>query len=234
LTTGFVREQFFYMKRTVSAEWLDSDAGTAEEVSGSLADLGFIARWFGGAGTLVSLLEKVAARSQRRQLSILDVGSGRGDVASLVSRRLGTRGLKTAFTLLDRSSRHLKGTDGFGAVTADALALPFTDESFDVVACSAFAHHLGPQQIVEFAGEALRVARLALVINDLRRHPLHLALVYAGFPLFRSRLTRHDGPASVRRAYTTDEMRSLLELTGERVDLSKHYLFRLGAIVWKQ
>jgi hypothetical protein len=67
------------------------------------------------------------------------------------------------------------------------------------------------------------------------RHPLHLALAYAGSPLYQSRLTRHDAPASVHQAYTSAEMRSLIaQTTVARVDLARHYLFRMGVIAWKR
>jgi len=82
--------------------------------------------------------------------------------------------------------------------------------------------------------EGLRVCRRAVIINDLIRHPVHLAMVLAGSPLYRSRLTRHDAPASVRQAYTIDEMRDMLRgTTAARVEISRHYLFRMGVIVWK-
>ncbi len=73
-----------------------------------------------------------------------------------------------------------------------------------------------------------------MLINDLVRHPLHLSLVYAGLPLYRSRLTRHDAPASVRQAYTPEEMQTLLAQTrAARVEIHRHYLFRMGVIAWK-
>ena len=95
------------------------------------------------------------------------------------------------------------------AVAGDALALPFRGASFDLLSSTLFAHHLSPQELVQFVNEALRVCRVAVLINDLVRHPLHMSLVYAGMPLYRSRLTRHDAPASVRQAYTVEEMQSL-------------------------
>ena len=82
--------------------------------------------------------------------------------------------------------------------------------------------------------EGLRVCRRAVLINDLVRHPLHLALVYAGLPLYRSRLTRHDAPASVRQSYTPEEMHALLEQTGASdIEMQRHFLFRMGVVVWK-
>jgi ubiquinone/menaquinone biosynthesis C-methylase UbiE len=125
---------------------------------------------------------------------------------------------------------------GNHAVVADALALPFPNVSFDLVSCSLFAHHLEPAELARFAHEALRVSRCAVLINDLVRHPLHVALVYAGFPLMRSYVSRFDGLASVRRAYIPDEMRQILSSAAEpttRVEISRHFLFRMGVIAWK-
>ncbi len=119
-------------------------------------------------------------------------------------------------------------------VIGDALALPFADESFDLVTCSLFVHHLEPEQIVRFIGEALRVCRIAVLINDLRRSAVSLALTCLGLPLFRSRLTRHDAIASVRRAYTMTEIEGILKNVPTRgLEIRPHYLFRMGVIVWK-
>ncbi len=87
---------------------------------------------------------------------------------------------------------------------------------------------------MQFVNDGLRVCRAAVLINDLVRHPLHLSLVYAGLPLYSSRLTRHDAPASVRQAYTPGEMQALLAQTSaSRTEIHRHYLFRVGVIAWK-
>jgi hypothetical protein len=60
-------------------------------------------------------------------------------------------------------------------------------------------------------------------------------MVYAGLPLFHSRITWHDAPASVQNAYTIHEMRRLLEgLPARRITASRHYLYRMGVLVWKE
>ena len=59
-------------------------------------------------------------------------------------------------------------------------------------------------------------------------------MVYSGFPLYRSRVTRNDAPASVRQAYTLDEMREMLRRTNAaRVEIDSYYLYRMGVIAWK-
>ena len=108
------------------------------------------------------------------------------------------------------------------------------NDSFDIVSSTLFVHHLMPRDVGQFMSEGLRVCRTAVLINDVVRSPWHLALVYAGLPLFRSRLTWHDAPASVRQAYTLKEIEELLAQAGAaRVDIGWHYLFRMGVIAWK-
>jgi ubiquinone/menaquinone biosynthesis C-methylase UbiE len=220
------------MKRSVIPEFLDDDLGTAEEIAGSLRDLRRINIWFGGRATATVLVRRVAAAGHR-ELSLLEVGSGSGDLPLWVSGALATEGIRIRVTLLDREASHLP-RNGTPAVAADALQLPFSDSSFDIVSSTLLAHHFEPGDLRRAADECLRVCRVATLVNDLVRSRMHLALVYAGLPLFRSRLTWHDAPASVRRAYTLEEMRSMLSKTSaRRVEISRHYLYRMGILLWK-
>jgi ubiquinone/menaquinone biosynthesis C-methylase UbiE len=180
------------------------------------------------------MVGRVAAQAGAVSLSLLEVGAGSGDVPYAARLSLQKNGIRLETTLLDRARSHL-ARNGSRSVVGDALALPFADGSFDLVSCALFAHHLEPDDLVNFVNGALRVCRRAVLINDLVRSRLHLALVYAGLPLYRSRLTRHDGPASVRQAYTPAEMRALLERTvAARIETDRHYLCRMGVIAWKK
>jgi len=222
------------MQRVNTPEILDSDACPAADVEASLRDLSRINRWFGGVATTRKSIERVAAATGRKHFSVLEVAAGFGEVPRVAGQQLARKGITLEVTHLDRVPSHL--LPGNRAVVADALALLFPDNSFDLVSCSLFAHHLEPAELARFEGEALRVSRCAVLINDLIRHPLHLALVYAGFPLMRSYVSRFDGVASVRRAYVPDEMRQILTSVAEpaaQIEISRHFLFRMGVIVWK-
>lgn len=221
------------MKRIVIPELLDTDAGSPREVSQSLADIESFNRHLGGVNVMASLIQAVASREGLRSATWLDVAGAKGGVAKRTAIRLGRRGLNVQPTLLDLSASHLDQQTS--AICGDALGLPFRDNSFDVVGCCLFLHHLEPEQAVKFIRDGLRVARHALVINDLIRHPLHLMIAAAGKPVYRSRLTRHDAPASVRRAYTVDEMREMLRSAGvPQIEITRHFFFRMGAIAWKR
>ncbi len=220
------------MKRVEVPELLDRDLGTASEVEAALADLARINRWFGGVSTTLALLDRVVARTRLAQLSLLEVAAGSGDVPRAAIAHLRRKQVGLTTVSLDYSFSHLQ--TGTCAVVGDALRLPFRDDSFDLVSCGLFAHHLQPSEVVQFGREALRVARVALLVNDLVRSRLHLVLAYAGLPLWRSRITRHDSVASVRRSYTPDELRALMESAGAAgIEVVRNYLFRMGIIAWK-
>jgi len=221
------------MQRVNTPEILDSEECPPQEVAVSLRDLSRINRWFGGVATTRKLIERVARATGKKHFSMLEVAAGFGEVPKVAGEQLAREGITLDLTLLDRMRSHLLLENR--SVVADALALPFSDGAFDLVSCSLFAHHLEPAELARFAGEALRVSRCAVLINDLIRHPLHLALVYAGFAFMRSYVSRVDGVASVKRAYVPDEMRKIVAHTrpGQRVAISRHYLFRMGVILWK-
>jgi len=223
------------VQRQVTPELLDSPHCPPREVEASLLDIGRINRWFGGVATTRRLIERVAAATGKKHFSVLEVAAGLGEVPRIAGEQLGRKGITLDITLLDRVRSHLLA--GSRSVVADALALPFPERAFDLVSSSLFAHHLEPAELTHFASEALRVSRVAVLINDLIRHPLHLALVYAGFPLMRSYVSRVDGVASVQRAYVPEEMRKILSNGNQparTVEFSRHYLFRMGVVVWKE
>lgn len=224
------------MRRVDNPELLDSDDCPPEEVAKSLRDLSSINRRFGGVSTTRTLVQRVAAATGRKKLSVLEVAAGFGEVPKIVAEGLARQGIELQLTLVDIKRSHLLA--GNHSVVADALRLPFCDNSFDLLTCSLFVHHLRPEEVTRFSREALRVCRCAVLINDLIRHPLHLALVYAAFPLMRSQVSRYDGVVSVRRAYVPDEMREMIgsafpNQSAPRVQISQHFPFRMGVIAWK-
>jgi len=225
------------MRRVVIPELVDADSGTPAEVDIALSDLRHINQWFGGIAVTQSMIAQVARKFDLSLLSLVEVAAGAGSVPQAASERMRKLGVRLQVTLLDRTHSYLRNGSGKGnsAVAGDALALPFADGSFDLVSCCLFAHHLEPHEVVQFVNDGLRVCRTAVIINDVVRHPIHLALVYLSLPLYRSHFTHHDAPASVRRAYTVEEMHQmLLKTTAASVEIERHPLFRMGAIAWKR
>jgi hypothetical protein len=222
------------MKRRPTIELLDSDSGTAQEVEGSLRDLQSFNQRLGGVSTTRDLIHAVALRTGKTHFSLLEIAAGTGFVPMEASRELSAGGINLDVTLLDRAPTHLPPNGDARKVAADALSIPFSDSAFDLVSSTLFLHHLAPDEALKFARESLRVSRVAVLVNDLVLNPLHLALAYAGAAIYRSRITRNDAPASVKQAYTIEEMSGFFRGAGAaKVETQRHFLFRMGVIAWK-
>ena len=229
--------------RVQEEEWLDEDLGTQAEIASALRSLRWVKRLFGGNRMHCRMLRLATAGvPSATKLHLMEVASGRRDVLAVAASALRGPKSQLRMTLLDRSAEHLPASaDGKWSaslpdperIAADALAIPLADNSVDIVSNCLFFHHLGEQQAARYLREALRVARIAVVVNDLERTWLHYRLARLMSLVDPSRLSKHDGPVSVRRAYTRDEIRQLATARGHRFELSRGYLFRYGLVLWK-
>ena len=78
------------------------------------------------------------------------------------------------------------------------------------------------------------MAREAVLVNDLERHVLPYLFIRCTRPFARSRITRHDGPASVRQAFTREELQALAVGAGfKNFEVRRMVPFRLGLILWR-
>jgi SAM-dependent methyltransferase len=161
---------------------------------------------------------------------LLDVGSASGDLpAYLVARLPGplfAAGLDIKplhFRFAPRSLRR---------VVADVRALPFPDRTFDVVTASLFLHHFDADLLPSVLAGLFRLARRALVVNDLERTLVPYLFGRACFPLlFRSRVSVDDGLASIRRGFRREELVSAFEKAGlPRPAVTRHFPYRLLAV----
>ncbi len=200
--------------RADAHELLDSGALSPAEVETNLADLARMNRLPGGVAASVKAVDRLG----RGALTVLDVGTGAGDMPLAFARRgWPTTAIDTNPQVLSVARRATARTDLVEVLEADARALPFADGAFDVAHCSLLVHHLTPSEAVAVLREMRRVARRGLVVNDLRRGVLPLAATAASVLVFgRTHVTRTDGIASARRSYTIEELDDLLASAGLR------------------
>ncbi len=197
-------------------ELLESGSLSMADVRANLADLARLNRLPGGAGASAAAIARLVRGIDAP--AIVDVGTGRGDMPVAFARR----GWRTI--AVDDNPQvvrvALSATRGVAAVEvvgADGGRLPLPDGAVDVAHCSLLIHHLSPDVAVAVLREMARVARRGVVVNDLRRGILPFAISAATtVALAHSRVTRVDGIASARRAYTLRELDQLLERAGLR------------------
>lgn len=211
--------------RSDERELLDAEVLDAQDLAVNLRELAMLNRLPGGVGASLAAIARLA--DGRRDLRVLDAGTGGGDMALAMARhgRTGAAAGRWRVTALDSSAEVLSlaaarigGDADVRLERGNVLALPFEDAAFDVAHASLLLHHLDPADAATALAELRRVARLGVVINDLRRGWLPYAITaLAVRGLCRGRYTRHDGVASVRRAYTLPELDDLCAAAGLRV-----------------
>ena len=132
----------------------------------------------GGTAASIAGIERLAGRAGG--VSVVDIGTGRADMPVAFARR-GWRSLAVDSNpeVLRIARAATRGTPQIDVVEADALHLPLPDGGVDVAHCSLLIHHLDATEAVAVLREMARVARLGVVVNDLRRGVLPLAITAA-------------------------------------------------------
>ena len=208
------------MNRLVNAAELLDGPLDPITLAGNLRDLARVNRWLGGADLSWRALSPFL--SPARPTSVLDIGTGSADIPRALIRRARSRGhwldiratdvRKEIVQIAQGESAGLAGLDVAMAGT-DRIEHP--DRSWDVVHASLLLHHLDEVAARALLAEMGRVARRAVIVNDLERGRAWwlgawlLTRVATG-----NRYTRNDAPLSVRRAYKAIELRALGEAAG--------------------
>jgi ubiquinone/menaquinone biosynthesis C-methylase UbiE len=208
---------------TGAQEFLDGPLDDRRALEANLRDLKRINWMTGGAALSVRAVRLLLPDGG----TVVDVGAGAADIPVRLLADARRRGTPLEVTATDSRQEVLDAANtirpalghmpGLTLGLADGLRLPWPGASFDVGHTSMVIHHLEPDDAVVFLAELRRVARRGIVVNDLARGRLAwLGAWLISHTLAASRFTRNDGPLSVRRAYTREEMEGLIR----RADLT--------------
>jgi SAM-dependent methyltransferase len=200
--------------RRRGVEYLDAPDVDPRVVRRSLRDVALSNRLFGGVRAVLAEIAPTLAAARRAGagtlLTLLDVGTGYGDIPARAREAAARRGVSLATVGLDMAEELAAGNrQRIGlSVCGDALALPFADRSVDLVTCSQVLHHFPDAEARLLLRELDRVARRRVVVSELRRSWLAAGGIWlASFPLGFHPVSRHDGVVSVMRGFTRRELR---------------------------
>ncbi len=213
-----------------ATEWLDADQMDGRDLERNLRDIRHINAALGWTAFTTHAVMGVLRTQPRRAWTLLDVASGSADIPIAIAQAAQRAGISLRVTVTDRSPQIVaiarERCAGLASLTVerqDALALPYAAGGFDLALCTLALHHFAPDAAAPLLRSLARVGRRVLVY-DVVRSPLAYAGVVALTRLARmDPMTCHDGPVSVRRAYSADEARALAAAAGLR-----HAQIRVG------
>ena len=228
----------FRVRDAAITEWLDAETRDDAALRRNLGDIRRI-NWLLGwtvftVRGVARQAEQVAKNTGRREFSLLDVASGSADIPLAIARWAEDTGYKARIVATDISPQIVAVAQEQAADTTnvtverqDALALPYAPGSFDIALCTLAIHHFEPEQAVELLAGMARVSKHVLVFDVARARLAYIGSLLLTRLLPMDAMTRHDAPASVRRAYSAPELREL----GVKADL-EDMTVRVG-IPWR-
>jgi ubiquinone/menaquinone biosynthesis C-methylase UbiE len=218
-----------------ATELLDAAQHDAAELEQSLDQVAEVNRLLGGQRAVWLALKPLLAPGPAT--TVLDLGTGSADLPLAISRRAAKEDLAVRITATDLhpqmreiAQRRTQDAGDIEVGAADALNLPYQDRAFDVVLLSLTLHHFEHADQVRALREAARVARCSVIVNELERcRPNYWGARLLAATRWRgNRLTRHDGPLSVLRAFTPAELASLAAEAGMgQYAVERRYFYRL-------
>jgi 2-polyprenyl-3-methyl-5-hydroxy-6-metoxy-1,4-benzoquinol methylase len=179
-------------------------------------------RQFGLVNRLLSGWRKLYVRELRPTLAkntvpatLLDIGSGGGDLAYQLAAWARRDGLPLQITGIDPDARAATFARGRPPVPgvefrqAHSADLVREGRSFDFVISNHVLHHLSADELQQLLSDSAALAGRTVLHNDLRRSPAAYALFFAAALPFRHSYIRVDGLTSIRRSYTPAELSAL-------------------------
>ncbi len=212
-----------FSRRLDASEIMDDLGRPDVEFDRAYRELEIINRRLGGIRAIQRFLPS------KSNLLMLDVAAGACDVSEALLGRM-----RAQIVVLDVNPKGLEFARRSLPVRGDALELPFSDDTFDVVMASLFFHHLSDGNCVRVLENMWRVSRRLVLVNDLHRHPVaywSIRALVAGFS--RSTMVKHDGPVSVLRAFRPQELLQIAERAGVPARVYRSFPYRLVLVAEK-
>jgi 2-polyprenyl-3-methyl-5-hydroxy-6-metoxy-1,4-benzoquinol methylase len=174
---------------------------------------------FALVNALVSGWRLVYVRHLRPQLArlhsatLLDIGSGGGDVPRKLAQWAARDGFRLHITAIDADARavayasSLPPQHGLSFRQAFSGDLVQEGQQFDFITSNHLLHHLTTPELAALLHDSEKLCRVSVIHSDLERS----ALAYAAFgvgigPWFRRSFIREDGMLSIRRSFTAPEL----------------------------
>lgn len=237
--------------RSDKLELLDTLDFNTDTLIKNLNEFESINRWLGSHTLLINGLNQIYNRSQaygyhwqtQQPITIADLGCGGGDLCRVIYHWAKKKQLPIELTGIDinpeivqQAKQRSISYPSIHYQAYDIFSDDFKTKNFDIVCLNNICHHFNDERLVLLIQLLLKQTKLAILINDLHRHPLAYYGIFALSRLFNlSSLAKHDGPLSVLRAFRHQELLNILAASGARnFKITWKWAFRWQIIVGAQ
>ena len=228
-----------FKNRSGQPEMMDDPDIPIELLHKNLGELDILNRYLGGHSISISGIKQLMT-DRKKVYHIVDLGCGSGDVLKYIARWARSNKFQVQLTGIDRNPDAIKYLNKncsdypeISGIASDYKDFMETEPKIDIVHCSLFCHHLNDSELLELFSFLKIYALDGFVINDLQRSSVSYYSVWFLTRLLRgSVLSQHDGPVSVLRAFTRNELAILLQTAGlKEISIQWRWTFRYLIVV---
>ncbi|WP_316747789.1 methyltransferase domain-containing protein [Pedobacter gandavensis] len=153
-------------------------------------------------------------RKEIREISILDVGCGNGDMLRVLAAYAAKNHLKFKLTGIDANAFTIKHASRLSSAyqnisyeCLDIFQESALNDRYDIILCTLTLHHFKDPEIIHLLTIFREKARLGIVINDLQRSAIPYYLFIALCFVFRlNRMSKEDGLISILRGFKREDL----------------------------
>ena len=202
--------------RSSRKEILDSQDIDPSDLKKSLDFMVLINRFFGGAKVVLDFFEKNCAQDR---ISVLDLGSGSGDIPFALTQWADRQKIDISITALDTQSlcldyaRDRYPSESIVYKNHSAFEIDQLGQ-FDYIISSMFFHHCDESSIVRMLKMMKKQSRKGFIVNDLLRSNVARLAVSALGVMACNQTVFHDATLSVARGFRESDGEQFRSLSG--------------------
>lgn len=230
-----------FKQRAIEQELMDDFSTGGPELTEALQHLRILNRVFGAAAPTLYGIQRIWTEAGRpSRFSILDIGSGSGDVNRHILRWADENRIDVRITLVDITEEACEearllylNESRVQVMQNDLFKLP--ECSVDVITGTQFVHHFAANELPEVVESMLKASRLGVVINDIHRHWIPWVAVWLTARIVsKNRYIVNDGPLSVAKGFRSEDWKHLRKALGvSKMFYAWRPLFRYVVVIWK-
>ncbi|RZJ75593.1 MAG: methyltransferase domain-containing protein [Flavobacterium sp.] len=229
--------------RTEEPEIMDDFSLEGEELRSALDKIAGINRLLGGNKlTLNGVKELLEGVDKSREITVVDIGCGNGDMLRMLAEYAVKQNLKLNLIGIDANQFTIdyakKLSADFKNISyrcIDIFTTEFETMQYDIALCTLTLHHFSDKEILQIMATFNRNAAIGVVVNDLHRSKAAYRLFVLICNVFSlNRMSREDGLVSILRGFRKGELEQFSKKLGlKKYSIHWKWAFRYQWIISK-
>jgi 2-polyprenyl-3-methyl-5-hydroxy-6-metoxy-1,4-benzoquinol methylase len=233
-----------FKSRSDQKEIMDDLQGSGRDMDQALRELEIINHLLGGNKISINGLSKILKNKvdPEQTIKVADLGCGGGDMMKLMARWGRKKGIKLSLTgidanpyIIDYARENTRNYPEINYQSINIFSKEFLDQEFDIIHCCLFTHHFSSEELKFLIKNFKKQVKLGMIINDLHRHWFaYYSIKVITALASKSAMVKNDGPVSVLRAFSKNDLENILNNSGvNKYSIKWKWAFRWQIIVLK-